>query len=135
MAIVNASSFWTIGPSALSVANMRLPTNKTITDDKTTASLKGYLLAHTNAETREMEQLVPKLRAAIESGNLPEARITIEALASALGSAMYTLEYFSDRTGTSLYSEAEITKVSESIEKSYCDDDVRKKMPRKSDLY
>lgn len=106
---------------------MRLPNNKTITDDKTKASLKGYLLTHISAETREMEQLVPQLRSFIEAGDLPAARKAIEALGAALGSAMYTLEYCSDRSGVSLYTEEEMTKAAEGIEKGYEDRPVMKK--------
>lgn len=112
---------------------MRLPTNKTITDDKTRASLNGYAISHVNAETSEMQRFVPQLYAAVESGNLPEARQLIEKIAACLGSVEYTLEYLSHRTGNSLYTEAEMTKSAECIEKGeYLDDrPLMKKSSRK----
>lgn len=108
---------------------MRFQNNKTITDDKTKASLKGYLTSHTNSETREMEQLVPQLRGFIEAGNFPAARKAIEAIGEALGSTLQTLEYFSAMTNTSLYTEEEMTKAAEGMEKGY--EDAPKKMSRK----
>ena len=105
---------------------MRLPTNKTITDEKAKSNLKAFLNSHINAETREMEQLVPQLRAFIEAGDLPAARIAIETIGAALGSALHTMEIYSDRTGTSLYTEAEMTRAAEGIEKSYEDAPMKK---------
>jgi len=109
---------------------MRLSNSKSITDEKTKAAFKGYVVTHINTDTRDIEERIPRVRAAIESGNFPEARKLIEEIDSTVVSLTQTLEIYSARTNVSLYTEEEMTKSAESIEKGYDEGPMLKKSRR-----